>query len=421
MCCFSRAVRSVSGTQIFARALAGDRQALVYAMRVALDEPLAMVLPLPVVPGSGDEAVRFVDLSGYPKFFEDVERAFPARERTASFGLQAARANAPAKLVVHAVGDFVASYVPSPADFTRLDERFRMPPNVFASHAELADYGFAVFQLAPHALTPAPPKRWFEFWRSSPGGDAAAPEQGVHPMALVFPSRRPRALYFPTLHVHDGAKVPARATYDHALFCQSSDPVLTKTMAWRATDDRLGAFVDAKRAHGLVDEAQLAYRSSIIGEVANRDHWFEPPACRAESLAIRGTHFTCDLAALSAYEHDDSDRKTTARTRLDELSAGLARELAALVATHGEAWSLIELAGTSPPDAWLSNWEPHVFKVGPEKLAPGTPGPFTIQVPSESPRVETQNVCFRFARAPSRDDILAIRKAMSAAFERALS
>src|SRR5688500_17134373 len=76
MCVFSRPVEHVSGTRILARALGPVEQVLVYAMTVGASTELAMLLPLPVPAGTGEDAVRFVDLSGYPGFFGDVEEAF---------------------------------------------------------------------------------------------------------------------------------------------------------------------------------------------------------------------------------------------------------------------------------------------------------------------------------------------------------
>jgi hypothetical protein len=35
---------------------------------------LAMILPLPVPPGCGEDAVRFIDLSGHASFFADLAR-----------------------------------------------------------------------------------------------------------------------------------------------------------------------------------------------------------------------------------------------------------------------------------------------------------------------------------------------------------
>ena len=77
MCCFSRPVISVSGTNIFARATSPERQALVYSMVLNAREELAMILPIPVRLRSGEKAVRFINLEGYPDFFQDLEKAFP--------------------------------------------------------------------------------------------------------------------------------------------------------------------------------------------------------------------------------------------------------------------------------------------------------------------------------------------------------
>src|SRR5262245_10404760 len=77
MCCFSRPVQSVSATKIFARSAWDGRQHVVYSMSLRGKEDLAMVLPLPVKRGSGEQAVKFVELSGYPEFFGDLETGFP--------------------------------------------------------------------------------------------------------------------------------------------------------------------------------------------------------------------------------------------------------------------------------------------------------------------------------------------------------
>lgn len=68
MCMFSQRVERVSDTNIYAR-LIGDSQVLVYEMRIASKTDVAMVLPLPVKRASED-ALSFIDLSGYAQFFE---------------------------------------------------------------------------------------------------------------------------------------------------------------------------------------------------------------------------------------------------------------------------------------------------------------------------------------------------------------
>jgi len=90
--------------------------------------------------------VRFVDLEGYPRFFDDVRLAFPPRLAMvgrspggSALGVQAST------LEVHDVGEFEASFVPTQADFERLDARFRLDPAVWAQLPQYADWGFAVF------------------------------------------------------------------------------------------------------------------------------------------------------------------------------------------------------------------------------------------------------------------------------------
>ena len=43
--------------------------------KAKLPEPFKV--PLPVPPGSAKDAVRFIDLSEYPEFFDDLDLAFP--------------------------------------------------------------------------------------------------------------------------------------------------------------------------------------------------------------------------------------------------------------------------------------------------------------------------------------------------------
>ena len=249
MCCFSGAVRHVEGTKIFARAIDATRQALVYSMVIDAPQPVAMILPLPV----GEGAVQFVNLEGYPGFFDDLERGFP---------VPAARSFGPApqaKLEVHRVGSFVASFVPQPADFARLDPQFRMPANVFDRLPLYRDYGFAVFQLSdPHAK--------------------------IHPMAFTFPRRHPEQLFFPTVHVHDGA-VHDTAHFDHALFMQLPEPVCPPELrihggdaierrGWSPSFVPAGKFMDMARAQGLVDENAPVRVRRLAGKLPNEDILF---------------------------------------------------------------------------------------------------------------------------------------------------
>src|SRR5947209_4846454 len=141
MCMFSRPVVSVSQTNIFARHGAPGRQFIVYSLKLGAREDVAMVLPIPVRPRSGETAVRFINLEGYPRFFEDLHTPFdPVALSGGGFG--GARGSG---LAVVDVGSFEASYVPTVRDFDRLDPRFRLPEGTWNALPQYARYGFAVF------------------------------------------------------------------------------------------------------------------------------------------------------------------------------------------------------------------------------------------------------------------------------------
>lgn len=188
MCIFSGDTTvAVSGTRIFGR-VEGTEQYLVYQMSVGTSADTAMVLPLPIAPGHGDAAVRFIDLSTYPKFFEALEMMFP-QTLLLVLGEQELAVAASRTLEVHRVGDFEASYVPSIADFARLDKRFQLSPAVWDTLPAYRDYGFAVFKLVQ-------PKRGLleriGIKKVEPIG-----VHEVHPMAFAFRARvRPRPCSF---------------------------------------------------------------------------------------------------------------------------------------------------------------------------------------------------------------------------------
>src|SRR5262245_44956310 len=134
MCCFSVASPAgaisrlfakkvhVSKTNIFARMLDATHQALAYGMDLESDFELAMILPLPVAPGSGEDAVQFVDLSATPRMFPELAELFDFPEMQSRGGPRLFRQKG--TLAVHDVGAFIASYVPGRSDFSRLDPRF---------------------------------------------------------------------------------------------------------------------------------------------------------------------------------------------------------------------------------------------------------------------------------------------------------
>jgi hypothetical protein len=249
MCCFSRHVESVSNTNIFARSSKDGRQYLVYSMALRSEEDLAMILPIPVPSGSPDDAVKFIDLKGYPDFFKDMLAGFPtpapksiARSRAPVAGTDSAK-----PLPVVEVGSFEASFVPSIRDFSRLDERFRLPDNTWDQLPLYREYGFAVFKLKKG-------------------------EQKVHPMSFEFPRANSKKIFFPTVHIHDG-QVHPKAAFDHTLYCQVADSESQQVMGWRESPKLANQFMKVNDAKGLIVADRHCYQRTIRGQQKNEDTW----------------------------------------------------------------------------------------------------------------------------------------------------
>jgi hypothetical protein len=246
MCCFSKAVEKVADTSIFARAGKDGRQFLVYSMYLSAKDELAMILPLPVPKDSKEDAVKFINLEKYPDFFDDLRTGFPEPRGKGAPKDDAPKPLAPPapKLKVVEVGSFVASFVPTVKDFSRLDEQFRLPDGTWDKLPQYKDYGFAVFKLKKG-------------------------EQKVHPMAFEFPRADKSKLFFPTVHIHDG-KVHERAGFDHVLYCQGADT----GMRWRESPQPAEMFLKKlDQAKGVVDGKAHVYRHVMVGMFKNEDTW----------------------------------------------------------------------------------------------------------------------------------------------------
>ena len=392
MCCFSGTVRAVGNTKIFARRARDNRQILVYAMDVDIVTELAMVLPLPVPPRSREDAVSFVDLEGYPTFFDDLDTAFPGLDGpgflSATKGMLLGAEERP-KLVVHDVGRFEASFVPTLADFARLDERFRMPEDTWARLPGYADWGFAVFRLKPV--------------RAASGN---ATQQTLHPMAFSFPTRAPNAIFFPTVHVHDGT-VPARVQFDHRIYCQA-DGVLGATLGWMRSNGKLSSSVDRKRAKGVIDEDSIGFGSLLYLYLPNRDTWLrEPGGVSLEELEGGGPCHAFKVSATHAYVDaaDENDERRqwceTASTRLGRLCRGLRRGLAELEAAHRTEWRLAAITDDMPHYGVNGSgmWSNSTGMGVPPDVAQGG-GKVTFMPSSE--KVEPQQITFGFEHLPDK-------------------
>ena len=408
MCCFSRPIKLVAKTKIFARDDLGGRQALAYGMDVEIDEELAMVLPLPVPAGSAEDAVTFVSLEAYPNFFADLEKAFPDQ----SFGPQAksgfSRGGPVVRtLVVHEVGQFEASFVPTRADFARLDARFQLPADAWKDLGRYADWGFAVFRLKPQ-------KGWL-------GG---AKRQTVHPMAFTFPRRDPSVLFFPTVHMHDG-KVEPMARFDHQLFAQAA-PVVDRLVGWTASFGALGEHVDTARARGLVDGARGGRMTMMFGNLVNKDTWLRAPAgVSVEDVEGRGETYAYEVRATWAFNEGalsdvrQQSWRDTAMTRLPALCRVLRERVPALLAAKRAEWKLAPLAPDLP--AHFMNG-PHLWKGNDwtNQGGAGNPGgPGRVKLIAFTDRVEPQNIELGFSDLPDNDRLRDIQEAFCALVDEA--
>lgn len=248
MCCFSGPVKDVSGTKIFARGGKGGREFVVYEMEFEAAADVAMILPLPVPAKTLEGDVRFLDLSEYEHFFSDLEAGFPAPLRSpaaGAFGLGGGGLGGAPNLAVVEVGEFEASFVPTVADFARLDERFRLPADTWLkSLPQYKEFGFAVFKLK-------------------------SGHHKVHPMAFDFPRRNPLPLFFPTVHIHDG-EVHANADFDHTLYLQATGN-RRPLAGWRESPRPASAFMEIEQTKGIVEAKAHVYRRELKGKLKNVD------------------------------------------------------------------------------------------------------------------------------------------------------
>ncbi len=256
MCIFSQPVVSVNNTKIFGRLSGKGTQFLAYQMTYESRDENAMILPIPVPQPASEEAVKFIDLKSYEDFFKHLDKGFPFVP-TGSIGCSAPTMKSASldTLQVFDVGSYIASFVPSLADFERLDPRFKLPIEIWDQIPEYKEFGFAVFQLAAGTLKP-------------------------HPMAFEFQSQNDE-IFFPTVHIHDG-KVHGQEEFDHVLYMQhagldsrvrgyrnsfSADPVTDLVRSkYQASN-----FCDLDRAKGLLLGDLLVHRKLLQDRLPNRD------------------------------------------------------------------------------------------------------------------------------------------------------
>jgi hypothetical protein len=242
-------LQSVSDTNIFARSSTEGRQYLVYSMTLKADAELAMILPLPVPEKTGERDVNFIDLKEYKDFFVEMDHGFPHMAvRGFAGGGRSDHPASPPKLKVVEVGSFEASFVPTIADFDRLDERFRLPKETWHHLPQYKKFGFAVFKLKPG-------------------------EKRIHPMAFEFPRSDSKRLFFPTVHVHDG-EVHATADFDHTLYCQQNpDEHFRALHEWGESSSPASRFMRIPATKGIVAADSHCYMRRMAGKLKNEDNY----------------------------------------------------------------------------------------------------------------------------------------------------
>lgn len=257
MCMFSQPILSVQATRIFARLTGRGSQFLVYQMKYSSDQDNAMILPLPVRQPTNAQSLRFIDLQNYESFFDDLERGFPLEPPAFSIGCGEAKSSALVSrtLQVFNVGNFVASFVPTMADFSRLDPRFNLSKEAWDNLPSYQHFGFAVFQLASGNLKP-------------------------HPMALEF-EKSIDGIFFPTVHVHDGAVHPVEE-FDHLLYTQhagfdsqvgkySSMCIPETVTGFARSKFTASKFCKVEKTQGIVRSDLLVHRRIMQDNFPNKD------------------------------------------------------------------------------------------------------------------------------------------------------
>jgi len=244
--CICSKTAELSNTNIFARAGKDGRQYLVYSMVIKAAEELALILPIPTPKASKEDAVKFIALDKYEDFFDEMRKGWPEPKSNSRGPASGGKEDPAPKLKVVEVGSFIASFVPTQKDFERVDEKFKLPADLWAKLPQYKDWGFAVFQLKKG-------------------------EKKIHPMAFDFPRAEAKKLYFPTVHIHDG-KLEEKADFDHTLYCQASAG--ENILDWEESAQPAELFMTKleKEGKGIVDKDHL-YRKTIKGKQKNEDTW----------------------------------------------------------------------------------------------------------------------------------------------------
>ena len=184
MCIIVNPVVKVTSTKIWVSPNnTGTRQLTIYSNNVDTHKKNAMILP---VPTTDADSIRFIDFSFYQRFFNDCQSCFRSTKpllysssQTLGISLSNNRFKR-STLIVHDVGSYKASIVPSLADFDRLDKSvFRVTGDLgnMLQRTYSSGFSFIVCQLEKGAIN-------------------------YHPFAYTHTLAQNGKLFVPTKHWH---------------------------------------------------------------------------------------------------------------------------------------------------------------------------------------------------------------------------
>ncbi len=216
----------ITQTKIFARHTSNEHQLIVYSMAMQTNSAAVMILPIPIKAGSGEEAVRFIDMRSSPNKNQDIlsspakgffslleeicqpecpDYSHSALNNNESFFDTFSNNYSEKTLKVHEVGDYKASYIPTKENFKQLDSQFQLKTEIWDKLPDYSDYGFIVFKLKTSLDLKI--------------------QTEIPPMAFEFPTAYSERLFFPTIHLHSNNDQEdlTLGNFDHLLYCQRED------------------------------------------------------------------------------------------------------------------------------------------------------------------------------------------------------
>jgi hypothetical protein len=247
---FSTPVRVASTFNYFARAsrAGADHQFLACNFRYEAETAFTLILPLPTPLDAPANAVRFINLSGYDDFFQDVRRGLPALTRdTAKQSLT--------DRIVEKVRDWLD------LDTTQIEFAFFPTQQVLADMSQQWPLAESVWA----ALQP-----YMNF--GLVGLKLEAGSNRLPPIAVEFPRGTSTELFFPTAH-----NLPRSAALNlkHVLYAQTPHRSLEWRISTSPGDDHRQLlardFVKVDRTLGLIDPDEPIVARRLSGPNDNFD------------------------------------------------------------------------------------------------------------------------------------------------------